>query len=443
MRQTLEEKLAPPVPPAVRRVMLDERFNLRPGSADVVARLFAAMKENRDPAALPSVKSFREAAASESTFRLLLRCLTAYAPHICTSNAVEVSNEWYARRPKSQTNRQNRVAPPTRSWPSTWQAMAPALDAAPIKESSKRRYRASIDRCAALVRSGIGSSDFGFLTAADLADRFVFNPNAALRVKPLTAAGYIDGLIALGRYGGIDPAHLTPMRLITEELRDQAALMPKSKEERIAALMERGGFGYVADRIGFLRDRAKDLPPHSAASRRALQAAMVCGVIMNKPPRKGDMVQWRIGQEIVRLSDGVWQAAWAQEKTGRRTEAGDLWSEIGEVLDDWILGGRPARVIQIRYHELEGRNLLSLSYDPAYRNLPSALTQMALGVPSHDLRTVAADYMRQNDPEHAADVISAHLGHGSCRTGEAYRSESSAASGEAEWRRSRKILTER
>ncbi|MFW2545478.1 hypothetical protein ACN2XU_22850 [Primorskyibacter sp. 2E107] len=438
MRKTLEEKLVPPVPPAVRRAMLDAREALPPGGADVTARLFAAMKENRDAPTLPSSKSFRDAAASESTFRTLLRCLARYAPHICTSNAVTVSEEWYARRPKHVTMGKSTPVQPT-IWPAAWRALAPALDAAPIKQSSKRRYRASIDRCAAMVRAGRASSDFGFVAAADLADAFLFNADATARVKPITAAGYLDGLIALGRFGGIDRVHLLPMQLVAEDLREQAAMMPKNKEARIGAFMERGGFGYAADRIAVCLRRAESLPVHSAAGRRALQTAMVCAVFMNKPARKGDMVSWRIGHDIVRQPNGEWSLAWQQGKTGKNTEAGVLWPEVCYILDLWILGGRPDRLVYHRYHELEGLFLLSQSECQAYRNLPSELTLSAIGVPSHDLRTAAADYMRHYDPEHAANVISAHLGHGSQKSGEAYRSECSAAAGQSEWQRSRMI----
>lgn len=231
------------------------------------------------------------------------------------------------------------------------------------------------------------------------------------------------------------------MRLVTEDLRDQAVLMEKSKEERIAKLMEKGGFLHVADRIAELRAKSVALPPHSAAGRRALQAAMLCAVIMNKPARKGDAVSWRLGHEIVREIDGTWKAIWQQEKTGWETEAGALWPEVCEILDEWILGGRPDRLIHLRYTELEGANLLTLEDHRPYRNLPTELTHFAISLPSHDLRTLAADYLRRHDPAHAADIISTHLGHKTREAGAAYRLECSGAAGQGAWSRSRAILS--
>ncbi|TDE33450.1 hypothetical protein E1B25_21170 [Antarcticimicrobium sediminis] len=45
-----------------------------------------------------------------------------------------------------------------------------------------------------------------------------------------------------------------------------------------------GGYAHVADKIRELRERDHDLPAHSAARRRCMQQAVVCAVILNKPP---------------------------------------------------------------------------------------------------------------------------------------------------------------
>lgn len=170
-RKTVEAYLAP-TPAAVRRAMLEDRGQLAPGAAAVTGRLFAAMKVNGNPATLPSATTFREAAKSEPTFRLLLRTLDRYAPHISTAEAVEVSREWYAKR-----QRVSHPAPDSAkvriTWPASWQAYNAALERAPIKEASKRRYRASVNRCAILVGDGYGTEQLGYLTASDLADRFL------------------------------------------------------------------------------------------------------------------------------------------------------------------------------------------------------------------------------------------------------------------------------
>ncbi|SEM81155.1 hypothetical protein [Palleronia pelagia] len=428
-------------PAAVRRAMIEDAPNLAPGSAHVMGRFWSAARERKSNLSMPGAEVYRSAAASESTFRCLLRALGAYAPHVCTAPAREVSDEWYALRTKAAP----RVAPTAKmavgaNWPIAWQRMKPALDAAPIKSSTRKRYFDSIDRCARAVAEGLASETHGFVAACELSEAFLFHPEKDRRVKPVTAANYIEGLIALGARGGVAEDSLIAMRVILSDLRDQAAMAEKNKFERLSGLMERGGYAHVADRVGQLRARAQDLPAHSAARRRCMQQAVVCAVILNKPPRKGDLVSWRIGQQITRDADGTWRAEWEQEKTGGGTETGAMWPEICDILDEWVLDGRPDRLIHARYQELVGKNWLTLAENEPYRNLPTELTHTAIGVPSHDLRTLAADYMRRHDPAHAADVIATHLGHGTRKAGGAYRTDCVAATAQALWQTSRDII---
>lgn len=421
-------------PAAVRRTMLDDAVNLAPGAAHVMGRFWSAVRARKCNMSMPSAEAYRDAASSESTFRCLLRTLSAYAPHVSTAPAKAVSDEWYARRRKP-AGRPTPAADKSvgATWPASWRDLKPRLDAAGIEGSTRRRYFASINRCAAIVAEGRAPEQLGFVAASELSEAFVFHPDETRRVKPVTAANYIEGLIALGTHGGVAEASLTAMRVILRDLRDEAALAEKNKYERLSGLMERGGFGYVAQRIGELRERAHNLPAHSAASRRCMQQAVVCAVILNKPPRKGDIVSWRIGEHLIRGVDGTWRVEWEQEKTSGATESGAIHPEICEILDEWILGGRPDRLILHRYHELLGMNWLTLEQHAPYRNLPTELTMAAISVPSHDLRTLAADYMRRHDPAQAANVISTHLGHRTKEAGNAYRAECSGAAAQAVW----------
>tara|TARA_R110002012_G_scaffold88331_2_gene217736 strand:- start:8232 stop:9614 length:1383 start_codon:yes stop_codon:yes gene_type:complete len=428
-------------PAAVRRAMIDDAANLAPGAAHVMGRFWTAVRAGRGNLFMPTAEAYRAAAASESTFRCLLRALAAYAPQVSTSPARLVSNEWYALRRKPATMVvPNANKPVGTTWPIAWQRMKPELNAASIRDTTQKRYIASVDRCATIVAEGLASDAFGFVAACELSDAFLFHSDKDRRVKPVTAANYIEGLIALGTRGGVAEGSLTAMRVVLRDLRDQAALAEKNKYERISELMERGGYGHVADKIRELRERAYDLPAHSAARRRCMQQAVVCAVIVNKPPRKSDLVSWRFGEHMVREIDGTWRAEWEQAKTGGATETGAIWPEICEILDEWILNGRPDRLINVRYQELVGRNWLTLGDTEPYRNLPSELTRAAIGVPSHDLRTLAADYMRRHDPAHAADVIATHLGHGTRQAGGAYRAECEGAAAQAIWANARMTI---
>ncbi|MBJ6373402.1 hypothetical protein [Sedimentitalea arenosa] len=429
-------------PAAVRRAMTEDAQDLAPGAAQVMGRFWSAVRAGKGNLSMPPADAYRSAAASESTFRCLMRTMAAYAPHVSTAPAKLVSDEWYARRKKPPAKAASKpVKPVGANWPASWRRMKPKLDAAPISVSTRERYFANIDRCAAVVTEGLASDTHGFIAACELADAFLFHADESLRVKPVTAANYIYGLIALGVRGGVAEESLTAMRVIWRELQDQAALDEKNKYERLSALMERGGYAHVADRIGELRTRAQDLPAHSAAGRRSMQQAVVCAVILNKPPRKGDLVSWRFGEELIRDIDGTWRAEWEQEKTGGETETGGMWPEICDILDEWILGGRPDRLVHMRYNELVGRNWLSHDDTTPYRNLPTELTKAAIGVPSHDLRTLAADYMRRHDPAHAADIIATHLGHADRKSTAPYRAECDGAAGQAIWQGVRSIIS--
>ncbi|KIC14120.1 hypothetical protein [Leisingera sp. ANG-DT] len=434
-------KVLKDAPAAVRNAMMEDADNLAPGAAHVMGRFWTAVRAGQGNCAMPPASAYRAAAASESTFRCLLRALASYAPHVSTASARGVSDEWYALRPKAAAQAGKAVAQPVgANWPASWCEMLPALEAASIKSSSRKRYIASIDRCAAIVAEGLAAEAHGFIAACELSEAFLFHPDKNRRVKPVTAANYIDGLIALGAMGGIAEDSLTAMRVIVCDLRAQAELEEKNKQERLSRLMERGGYAHVADRIGDLRACAQELPAHSAVRRRYMQQVVVCAVILNKPPRKGDLVTWRFGEQIVREIDGTWRANWRQEKTAAVTETGALWPEICDLLDEWALDGRPDRLVHIRYQELVGQNWLSLGKEEPYRNLPTELTKAAIGVPSHDLRTLAADYMRRHDPAHAADVIAAHLGHDTRQAGSAYRTDCEGAAGQVVWQQARKTI---
>lgn len=441
MRSQLTEVLKD-APVAVRRAMLDDAANLAPGAAHVMGRFWTAVQAGAGNLAMPSEEAYRAAAASESTFRCLLRALATYAPHVSTAPAKRVSDEWYAGRRTSVARETNQdVKPVASAWPESWRQMKPGLEAAKIKSSTRQRYFASIDRCAAIVAEGRACDQHGFVAACELSEAFLFHPDETRRVKPVTVANYIEGLIALGAHGGVADASLTAMRFVLRDLRDQAALAAKNKYERLSGLTERGGYAYVADKIGEHRALAQDLPAHSAARRRHMQQAVVCAVILNKPPRKGDLVSWRFGEHLVRETDGTWHARWEQEKTGVGTETGEIWPEIGEILDEWILAGRPGRLIHLRYQELVGLNWLSFEPGAPYRNLPTELTRATIGVPAHDLRTLAADYMRRHDPAQAANVIATHLGHDTQLAGRAYRTECVSARAQALWQEVRKTIS--
>ena len=429
-RATMDEYLAS-APRQVRQSMIANSHTLEAGAAAAVGRFFALVAARHEPLAAPSARSFREAAASESVFRMLLRTLSAHAPMVSTAAALSVKAEWVALRPRPKPvvnseslDGQTAAAIDTRTWPASWQIHYRGLEAAGIKPSSLRRYRASIHRCAQLVGQGIATEALNFFTAYQLAEALQATPPENARQKPLrasTVANYIEGLVALGRHGLADPDAMTGVRFVRDHLRDVANAGDKLKFERIDAIMDQGGFEFIADTIGALVQQARSLPDHSAEKTKSLQTAALCAVSINKPGRTGDVSRWRIGEELQRDRDGTWRLEWVQEKTTRETAAGALWPEVSELLDELILMGRPDRFIHLRYGELFGANWMTHRDEPMSAKWPSTTVKAAIGIPLHDLRTLAADYLRLHDPENAADIIGTHLGHASQEAGEAYR----------------------
>jgi hypothetical protein len=421
--------------------MSEDRGVLEPGAAAVVGRFFAAVARRGESIHAPSAACFEEAAASEATFRTLLRALSRYAPQTSTASAREVSRAWYAQRPKPARRAAPKTARKPTEWPTSWAPLGEALDRARFKESTRARYRASIDRCAAVVAEGLADEAFGLFLAFQLGEAFVNHPDPKRRVRSITAANYVDALIAVGRKAGVAPVDdLDAMRVISQELRAEADGQGKLKTGRIQGLMSRGGFAHVMDCVAEQRALALAQPHHGAARARHMQAAVLCAVLMNKPARRGDVARWVIGGDLTRAPSGDWHLEWTQEKTDRWTEAGVLWPEVSALLDAHILGGRPDRLVHLRYRDLAGRNWLTLTERPARRALPSELVRQALGVPPHDLRTLAADYLRRHDPASAAGMISAHLGHATEAAGADYRALCEGAAASRSWRRARESI---
>src|SRR6056297_830645 len=135
-------------PFAVRRAILEDSANLAPGAVHVMGRFWSAVRAGKANLSMPPAEAYRSADALESTFRCLLRAMAAYAPHVSTAPATLVSEDWYARRKKAPGKAASKpVKPVGANWPASWLRMKPKLDAAPITDSTRKRYFANIDRC--------------------------------------------------------------------------------------------------------------------------------------------------------------------------------------------------------------------------------------------------------------------------------------------------------
>ncbi|MDO5632532.1 MAG: hypothetical protein Q4G22_11935 [Paracoccus sp. (in: a-proteobacteria)] len=429
------------VPASVRDSLMLRRANLPAGAISGVARFFACLAERGEDPSAPSRATFDAACGSESTLAKLVKTLSVDAPDVCLSEARELRKEYYRKRPNGSkapcgSARKTKATVFPRNWPADWLALLPGLRHAPIKQSSISCYINAINRCADVLGSLSCPPRLGWLLAWQFSVA-VQAPNSATGkpgVNARTAASYLGALIGLGLHGGLHSDALDGMRAVQAHLQRQGRRLPKAKEGRIEVLYERRGYDEIMRILLEKLEEADMLPDWTAAAETARATAAILAVTTNDPARTGDVSGWILGEELVRQPTGSWQLRWRQEKTNHWKVAGTLWPEIGRVIDEHILGGRPARHVQRRYDELRGRNWLSLSDHVYASNWPSQQVKDAVGIPLHDLRTLAADYLRLHHPADAPRIVSVLLGHRSMEAGTEYRALCVETAAQQEWR---------
>jgi len=438
MRAEIALKRLQNVPGTVRDSMMSHRDELPAGAISAVARFYAALEARGEHPSAPTGATFDVACGNESALGLLLRQLERHAPDVCLAEGRARRKAYYRARSGAgdgTKERQKEKRPPDpRAWPAPWLAMLDGLLAAPIKDSSITRHINSINRCADLVPSLKCPPRLGWLLVWEMAAAF-----RATGMTETSIANYIGGLVSLGLHGGLEEEALAGMRSIQASLNRNGRRVPKRKWDRVEALYERGGYAAIVAEIVALLEKADATPAWRAEAEVARATAAVLAVTINIPARTGDVADWRLGEELVREPWGAWKLRWRQEKNGRLLDAGSLWPEVQAVLDEHLLGGRPRRHAHRRYLELEGMNWLSFTQMGYDRRWPSEQVKDAIGVPLHDLRTLAADYLRLHDPVAAPNVITALLGHASAEAGEEYRALCTQTAAQREWREVRAV----
>lgn len=143
---------------------------------------------------------------------------------------------------------------------------------------------------------------------------------------------------------------------------------------------------------------------------------------VNTGDRQGDIRHYRIGIELLRDEEGNWCHGIRQGKTGRPKELEALWPGTSTLIDDHVLGDRPAWQMADRLAELEGRNLLSLSDRGVNKGFINRRLAGEFGIHGHLVRTLIADLLRRTRPE-ALWALQAMLGHTDRHTQRVYRSE--------------------
>lgn len=425
------------VPASVRDRMMAAREDLPSGAITAVARFFDILANTQDDPTFPSRASFEAACRNESALALLLRVLERYAPNMSLAEGRGLRKAYYrARSPGAASTSSldpRRPAEP-RGWPAHWAMLLPALHEAPIAESTLRRHVASINRCAELLPSMTCPPRIGWLLGWEMARKF-----RAESLRPATIANYLGGLVGLAVHGGLDADAIAGLRSVQMGLLREARRIPKLKQSRIEALYQNGGYAEVVRAILRCLDQADAIADWRSEAETARATAAILAVTLNVPPRGGDITSWRLGEALMREPWGAWRLRWQQEKTGVWLDAGTLWPEIGWVLDQHLLAGRPLRHAYRRYTELLGKNWLSHEREGFDRSWASEKIKAAIGVPLHDLRTLSADYMRLHDPVAAPAVVAALLGHSSTEAGAEYAALTQQTAAQREWMEIRAI----
>lgn len=429
------------VPKPERESLIANRDALPAGAISVINRFFLKLGERGEHPSAPSRGTFEAVCGSESTLGLLLRVLNDHLPVVCLAEGRILRKEYYRRRssglersPQRRTITAASSYTAPKNWPCEWLDLLPGLRAAPIKDSSINRYVASVNRCADMIPALRCPPRLGWLFAWELAlEAQKEQGEHGAGISARTAASYIGALVSLGVHGGLDDIALDGLRSVQAHYQRKGRRAAKRKTARIDELYEKGGYDEVMRAIIRELQKADVLPDWSAKAAVARATAAILAVCTNDPARTGDVASWIMGEAMVRQATGRWQLRWRQQKTGHWKDAGKIWPEIGAVIDEHILGGRPKRHAQRRFEELRGKNWLTFSDQPYDSRWPSEKVSDALGVPLHDLRTLAADYLRLHNPASAPNVVAVLLGHVTREAGEDYRGLCVETVAQREW----------
>lgn len=413
------------------RARMDAADRVQPGARLAIERFFAALAARGETVEAASQATFDVAAKSEPTLATLIRALGAYAPEVNLAAAREARRDWYRKRPKTGPARRRGRAPLPATvpadWPAAWAALWPGVMAADISEGSRRRYFNSVSRLAQF-QAPLGRFEWSRFDGWRLMDACQRAGLSSVNIGNL-----LGHLAAAGKLGGAYGDQLAGVREMAEWMRDKARRRTKKKVGRLEDLTERGGLMAVAEVIALLREEAARPPIWTACAARVRAAAAVLALELESWARRGDVAGWMLGEHLVRRPSGVWSLRWTQGKTGDGRDVGDLQPEIGEVLDELLLAGRPAQLAHRRYVELVGCNFLTLESRPSDVRLPSELVMETLGVPIHDLRTLLADTLRGLSAARARELIATALGHRDLRAQDEYAAVCAGDAAAGEW----------
>lgn len=310
---------------------------------------------------------------------------------------------------------------PEHEWPASWQDTMAALR----KRSEVTQYRIPTGGgkvyAASVLRTmagTVGQLAFSTRTEGD-APPSVAGVDALItammdrKVRAATLAIRLKEALAFARELCADEDVLERLRTLRNAASRRSERERKRKEEVL--LHFEHSLGDIFLRAEELAKTAAEAPTFSDLAFHCRMDAAIIGLSCNAPLRAGDLLDLRIGIELVR-SDARWRLTLVQEKN-KVPYGGWIWPKVGSLIDGLVLDGHDHAALGQRLEALAGRYLFSPDGGRSHvaRGWPSAVWRRHFGVGEHYIRSLWCTYYAEKDPENAW-AASALLGHGSERT---------------------------
>ncbi|SIO10127.1 hypothetical protein SAMN05444722_0420 [Rhodovulum sp. ES.010] len=440
----------PHVPPAIaarmQNAFIEADFPQR-GVPTAMQRFFRNLHETGTAFEEVRAEHFAAVTSTRTGFRTLVWGLRSFAPEVPLAAAAPVRQDWdrwlnatynaKPRRPRSST----RIGLAPEEWPPAWRAALPKLDQ--VVRVGDQRFRPmrpkSRDNAVQAVGMLWAARDWaagrGIALEPELTPdlvevfaRFLLDARREGRgargpISWRSARDYLDRVRWFARRAELlDAASAEVMAEILGALCDAAEDEEPRKRRAVRAFRKRFTIADVMHTAIRLSTEADALPGCSAEAIGLRRDAMILALLVNTADRQGDLSTHRIGIEIGRTADGLWELDFAQGKTRRRKSTGALWPITSALIDHHLLGDRPNMCLPGLVADLEGANLVALDAAPMGLYYPSRVLQRHFGVSGHLVRTLVTDAVRVHRPD-AAWAAQFLLGHSNRQMQESYRTD--------------------
>ncbi|MFG6531570.1 MULTISPECIES: hypothetical protein [unclassified Sulfitobacter] len=382
---------------------------------------------------------FRAAGRSRSRFRCLINALRHFAPEVPLAASVQVKQDWdrwlnsrYNKKAKV-ARRSARVGLPPEEWPESWSQALPCLERSVrpygerLRKLGPETQQSVISAVGLLARSRIWAEERGVNISdeptEELFEVFLHYLQEEREVGFRTARDYFERLrMFFLRAGAFDEEGHDAVCALISALGQEAAENDPGKWAKLRAFRREFTLADILKEARKSCAAARGFPGNSTGAFKLRQKGMIYALLVNAGDRQGDLRHARIGVEFVRDESGDWRHGIRQNKTGNKKEVDLLWPGTSALIDQHILGDRPAWQMQTRLAEVEGMNLLTLSDRVVNHGYINRRLAQDFKVHGHLVRTLIADLLRRVRPD-ALWALQHMLGHVSQTMQRVYRSE--------------------